>query len=173
MVSLEGFDASKVEPNAPMTPVPKGDYTVIIESDEVKVTKKGDGKYLKLTMQIIDGEYKGRKLWDQLNLWNPSKQASVIAQQTLSAICHAVGILVPVESSRLHNKPMRVSVICKEFEGKLQNEVKGYSKVGEAPPPKLDAKEGTGTSAFSEPIGEAPSKEQTINDLNAQAPWST
>ena len=176
MVSLQGFDASKVEPNAPMTPVPKGDYTAIIESDEVKATKKGDGKYLKLTMQIVDGEYKGRKLWDQLNLWNPSKQASAIAQRTLSAICHAVGVLTPDDSSQLPNKPMTVSVVCKEYNGNVSNEVKGYAKAGSPPATQAHHVVAGGASPaaseFSEPVGEAPDKEKTIADIDAQAPWS-
>jgi len=172
MVSLEGFNAENVEPNAPMSPVPQGEYVVIISGDKVKETKAGTGKYLELEMQIVDGEYKGRKLWDRLNMWNPSKQASEIAQRTLSAICHAVGVLTPRDSSELHNKPLIANVHCREYQGNITNEVKGYKPKS----PNTQAHRVMASPAanqFSEPVGDAPDKEKTIADISAEAPWSS
>lgn len=172
MVSLEGFNAENVEPNAPMSPVPAGDYLVVISGDKLKETKSGTGKYLEIEMQIVEEEYKGRKLWDRLNLWNPSQQASQIAQRTLSAICHAVGVLQPRDSSELHNKPLIVDVRCKEYQGNITNEVKGYKARNTQAHHVMASGKSPAASEFSEPIGEGPDKAKTIADIDAQAPWS-
>jgi hypothetical protein len=66
MPSLSGFNASSVQPATAYEALPAGTYTAIITESEMKSTKRGDGEYLQLTLQIIDGEHSGRKLWDRL-----------------------------------------------------------------------------------------------------------
>lgn len=124
------FDASAVAPREPMDVLPDGDYPVIIEASEWKPTKKQDGTYLELTLQVIDGQHKGRKLWDRLNLSNPNATAMEIAQQTLSAICHATGVMKVSDSAQLHNTPMLAKVKIRQGENGPTNEVKGYKKMG-------------------------------------------
>jgi hypothetical protein len=123
------FDATAVAPREPMDVLREGDYPVLIEASEWKETKKRDGAYLELTLQVTDGEYKGRKLWDRLNLSNPNTAAVDIAQQTLSAICHAVGVLKVSDSAQLHDKPMVAKVKVKQGENGPMNEIKGYKQL--------------------------------------------
>ncbi len=126
------FDASTVSPREPMDVLPDGNYPVIIQASEWKPTKKQDGTYLELTLQVIDGQHKGRKVWDRLNLSNPNSQAVDIAQQTLSAICHAVGVMKVSDSAQLHNVPMLAKLKVKQGENGPMNEVRGYKKMGGA-----------------------------------------
>lgn len=121
------FNAREVKPNS-FDPLPANWYVAIISASETKPTKNGQGSYLQLTLDIVDGEYKGRKLFDRLNLINNNSQAVEIARGTLSAICHAVGVLEPQDSVELHNVPLQVKVIVKKNAetGEMQNEVKGY-----------------------------------------------
>lgn len=114
MADLGGFDASQVEPNQGFDLLPAGEYDAVIVASELKATTAGTGKYLKLELQILSGKFQNRKLWDQLNLWNPSEQAVQIAKGTLSSICRAVGVLTPKDSAELHNKPLRVSLKIKK-----------------------------------------------------------
>jgi len=132
MADLNGYDATQHDPTNPFDPVPAGTYTVAITASEMKPTQAGDGKFLKLEFTIIDGEYRGRKVWDRLNLSNPNQTAVSIAQSTLSAICHAVNVLQPRDSLELHNLPLtaRVTVKRREDTGDLTNEVKAYAKKG-------------------------------------------
>ena len=135
MADLGGFDATKIDPAGDRTPLPAGEYRCIIESSDKKPTKAGTGAYLELVLQVIDGEQKGRKVWDRLNIWNPNADAARIASQTLSAICHAVGIMQPKASEQLHGIPLLVKVAVKERAdrpGEYLNEVKGYTKIGGA-----------------------------------------
>ena len=143
MADLTGFDASKVEPGGGA--IPKGEYqVVIVESDKVP-TKAGTGFLLKLKLQIVEGEHKGRTLTDRLNLWNPNEVASRIAQGTLSAICRAVNVLTPQGSEQLHHKQLTAVVDVRQLDEGVANEVKGYKPRQTSAPPSF----GGGTTPAS------------------------
>jgi hypothetical protein len=132
MANLQGFDANTVEPSNDMEPIPDGKYVAVITDSEMKPTKSGAGNYLQLVFQIVEGEYANRLLWVRLNLDNPNATAVDIARRELSAICRSVGVLVPSDSGDLHNLPCKITVKLKRRNdtGELQNEIKGYAKVG-------------------------------------------
>lgn len=83
------FDATSVEPTTAYELLPAGKYRAQIVESEMRVTKNGMGQFLWLMLDILEGEHKGRKIFDQLNLVNPNPTTVEIAQRTLSAICHA------------------------------------------------------------------------------------
>lgn len=138
MADLGNFNADEHEPLDDFSPIPAGDYLAILSESEVKATKDGQGHYLKLTFEILEGEYKGRKLWSQLNLHNKNATAVKIAQSELSSICRAVKVMQPKDSCELHNLPLLIKVKLKKREdtGEMQNEIKGYESKGKqsAPP---------------------------------------
>jgi hypothetical protein len=141
---LRGFDAREVEPMETFEPIPEGNYVCAITGSEMKPTKAGDGSYLEITFQVIEGEYKGRLLWDRLNLDNKSPVAVKIARSQLASICKSVGVLTPNDSQELHDLPLEVKVGLKRREdtGELANEIKGYAKkptAGQAPQAQTDA----------------------------------
>lgn len=126
------FNADTVEPSAgDFTPVPEGKYVALISDSEMKDTKSGTGQYLQLTFQIIEGQYSGRLLWARLNIRNPNSKAVEIALGELSAICRAIGVATPNDSSELHDKPLEIKVkVRKRMDtGDLTNELKGYYKL--------------------------------------------
>ena len=131
-MALLNFNASLVEPARDYEPIPAGQYEAVATESEMLPTKSGTGSYLKITFEIVSGEYKGRKLWARLNLANPSKTAVEIAQKELSAICRAVGVLVPKDSSELHNIPLMVRVAVVEGAQGPANDIRGYSPRGGA-----------------------------------------
>jgi len=146
MANLGNFDATKVEPAQAPKPVPSGEYVAQVVKSELKPTKAGNGRYLELSIQIMDGPYKGRMLWDRLNIDNPNETAVLIAQQQLSALCHAVGVMQPRDSVQLHNLPfmVRVALVKRADTGEPTNEVKGYKKRESAKPaeaPEVDGEE--------------------------------
>ena len=134
MANLNGFDANEVEPAVGFETIPSGKYLAVITESEIKKTKKGTGKYLEFTFQIIEGEYKGRNQWARLNIENPNPTAVQIAKGELSAICRAVGVMTPKDSVDLHNLPLVITVGMKKREdtGEPTNVVKGFSKKGSA-----------------------------------------
>ncbi len=130
MADLRGFDANAVEPSSDFEPIPAGKYHALITESEMKASKAGTGNYLQLTFQILDGPHKNRLLWARLNLDNPNAVTVQIAKGELSAICRAVGVLAPNDSTDLHNLPLVIHVKCKKRAdtGEIVNEIKGFSK---------------------------------------------
>lgn len=130
------FDANTVEPNAGFSPLPAGKYLAVITEDEMKETSNGRGRYLRLTFEIVDGEYSGRRIWTNLNLENENPKAVQIARGDLSAICRAVGVMQLRDSVELHNIPMVITVRCKTdaISGEIRNEIKGYEPKNTAAP---------------------------------------
>jgi len=130
------FDATTIDPNQPFEVIPAGKYRVQIVASEMRATKDGNGQYLWLEEEILDGDYQGRKLWDRLNLANANQQAVEIAQRTLSALCHAVGELHVADSDQLHFKPMIATVRVRPAKGDYDasNEIRGYEADGAAKP---------------------------------------
>ena len=104
------FDANSVDPTMPFEALPPGRYLVQIVASEMRPTKDGAGQYLLLELDVLKGEYQGRKFFDRLNLVNPNPTAVEIAQRTLSAICHATGKMQVQDSDDLHLIPMTVDV---------------------------------------------------------------
>lgn len=120
------FDSSQVEPQGDFQVLPPGNYTVLVEEAEQKDTKAGTGKYIKLKLQVTDGPSKGRVLFDQINIVNPSQQCVEIGLRCLSALCRAVGIVRLRDETELINK---VAVACVKVKDN-QNEVRTYEPVG-------------------------------------------
>jgi hypothetical protein len=141
------FDSSNIDPSAPFEILPAGDYKVAIVDSSMDPTKNGNGQYLKLHLQVLDGQHKGQILFDRLNLDNPNPKAVEIAQRVLSAICHAVGVLQVSDSSQLHNRPLLARVVIKAAQGEYQasNEIKGYKPASAA----------SATPAFVPPTAQA------------------
>src|SRR4051812_29366677 len=101
------FNAKAVAPQQVFDPIPKGWYLLAITASELKPTKGEGGQALNCEFTVLEGEFKGRKVFDRFNIKNKSKKAEEIGQQQLSAICHAVGVFVVEDSSQLHNKPFQ------------------------------------------------------------------
>ncbi len=167
------FDATNVQPAAALDPIPSGWYNCIMIGSEMKPTEKPGGMYLETTNEVIDGAYKGRKVFDRLNLQNSNPVAVEIAYKQLSAICHAVGVIQVANSQQLHNRPMQVKVSLRaagvnQSNGTAydaNNEVKGYKAIEAAgapvapvapPVPPVAAAPAWAPPAAAAPVAAAP-----------------
>ena len=117
-----------------LEPVPGGVYAVeIVESDTV-VPNSGKGEMLKVTMEVIEGPYVNRKIWDNILYVHPNEDAQRIGQQKIKSICKAVGFAGQLEdSTQLHSVPFQVRVIIEEKDGYApKNVVKAYLEGAQA-----------------------------------------
>ena len=134
MADLGGyFDATNVPTLDEYTPVPAGSYRAAIVRSEFKETKNGQGKYLELVFEILEGPSANRLLTSRLNLMNSNATAVEIARKELSSICHAAGKLKVRDSAELHGIPLVISVAIKKRadNGEPTNEISGYKSVKE------------------------------------------
>ena len=156
------FNANEVEPSVGYEAIPAGKYQAVIVESDMKPNKAGTGEYLQLEFEVIEGEFKGRKLWTRLNLHNPNPDAVRMAQADLSAICHAVNVIHPGDSVELHNLPLTITVKCRKTpDGDIANDIKGYA-------PKAGA-----TGAVTPAAPQQPSPQGTAPSTAPSAPpWA-
>lgn len=143
MSAILNFDASQVAPSVAPEAKPAGWYICMATASEMKPTKDGAGQFLELEFTILaPQEYAGQKFFDRLNLVNTNPVAVEIAFKTLSAICHATGVIQVQDSAALHNRPLQLKVSLRPAgpgaDGVVRdatNEVKGYKAIDGAIPP--------------------------------------
>lgn len=128
------FDASAVAPQVTNGVIPAGTYLAHITESDIRPLASGNGQGLKLTFEIIDGQHKGRRVWDNLNIQHTSETTQRIAQAQLSALCHAVNVIKLEDTSALHYKPVKIKVTVREAQGNYQesNNIKGYESASGA-----------------------------------------
>jgi hypothetical protein len=145
------FNAENVAPSVALEALPAGKYNVVITDSDIKTNRRGDGEYLQFEFEVIDGDYRSRKLWSRLNTNNPNPDAVRMANADLSAICHAVGVLQPRDTVELHNLPLVVTVRCRKTpDGVIVNDIKSYE-------------------AVARPVAPA---SQTVVQSGGSAPWA-
>lgn len=134
-MAMLNFNATAIEPATAYEILPKGKYLCVGIASEMKATKNNTGEYLQITFEIVDGEHKGRKIFERLNIRNANKTAEDIAQRTLSALCRAVGVMQLTDSVQLHDIPVMLDISVEEGKGEYgpQNRIKGYMPAGSAP----------------------------------------
>ena len=108
-IFAQTFDANSVEPSN-FDVFPAGKYLAQIVSSEMRPTTDGRGQYLYLELDILDGQFAGRKLFDRLNLVNDNPDTVDIAKRALSSICRATGQMQVKDSEQLHLIPMIADV---------------------------------------------------------------
>ena len=123
------FDPYAVEPQGDFPIVPPGKTPALIEKAEVRRTKKETGHYIYLEMQILDGPCKGQKLFDQINIQNPSTVCVEIGLRTLSALARAIGLQTVKSVTQLLNQIVIAHVKVKDE----QNSIRTYSAASQAP----------------------------------------
>jgi len=133
-MDLNGFNALEIEPATSYDPIPADWYKAVITETEEKPTKAQTGSYLQLTIEVIEGQHQGRRVFERLNLKNPNVVAVEIAQRSLSSICRSIGVNNPQNSEELMDKPLMIKVAVKPAQGEYgaSNEIKGYDAVGGA-----------------------------------------
>ncbi len=134
------FDATAVEPQQSLDPIPAGTYLAQVTESALRPLKSGNGDGLQLTFEVLDGPFARRKVWMNLNVRHNNGTAQQIGQQQLSALCHAVGVLRLADTTQLHNKPVRIRVaIRKDEQYGDKNEIKGFEAAAGVAAPSLAA----------------------------------
>lgn len=133
-MALLNFNAAEVTPDSGvLDPLPEGWYNVLIDDSEISPTKNGDGAFLRLRFKVADGSFTGRSVYGRYNIRNANEVAQRIALGQLSAIAHAVGVINVVDSTMLHNIPLKIRVKILQDEGYAPtNDIIAYKNINEA-----------------------------------------
>lgn len=121
MSFLDNYDATNA-PTVGFDPLPNGAYPCTVQKVEEK--KEGDDKTtIKATYIVSDGPYKNRRIFHDMRVKWPSEKGQAYGQAHLGMLCKAIGNLKPRDYFEFANKPVVVHLVCKEFNGKIKNEV--------------------------------------------------
>jgi hypothetical protein len=136
IIDFDAVDATEFAPRT-FEALPRGDYTAMITDSVLKDTKSGTGQYIALTMEIIDGSYSGRKIWDNLNVKNQNPTAENIAKASLTRYFSACGqdLQKGADTTALYNIPFKLTLGIDRNDS-TRNTVTGSSALGSAKKPK-------------------------------------
>lgn|SRR5690606_16357407 len=106
------------------SPVPAGDYEIMIT--EVKEMQSKEGKaYVTLVSEIVKGEYRGRKIFDNLYITSENPKAVNIAKRKLNDIAKALDLVVIKEEGDIKHKMLTVNLYIDKDQ---KNQVREYKK---------------------------------------------
>lgn len=128
------FDLNEVPPMDDFIPVPPGNYTCQIAGAEIKETKSRTGHGLTFSLTVLDGPHAGRKVFDFINIANPSQVCQKMGRSVFAALSKACGIVKQRNESfpvaELNGKVVVAHVKVKDD----RNNVRTYSAPGAAAP---------------------------------------
>jgi len=159
-MSVINFDSTKYEEMQEFSPIPAGEYTAIIAEQEIKTTQSGNGEYISLKFQIVEGQHKGRNVFTNLNFNNPNATAVNIAMRELKTICNCFN-LAPTgdfDLNLLLNKPLIIKVGVEKDNrdsNKLRNKLSMYKPYSQQTQPQ---------QAF-QPMQQAPVQQLAKDDI--------
>jgi hypothetical protein len=131
--NFNASEAPEMRTGGTYGPLPEGQYEMVITRTDVKPTKAGTGEYLEAEMQVVDGEFSGRRHWERFNVSNPNKQAEDIAKAALGALCNAVGITNITDTDQLHDVPF-VAMLELDRKDPTRNRIVAYMAAGQSKP---------------------------------------
>jgi len=111
-MSFQGFEVDANQASTGFGPMPEGVYQLMVEKVEDKPNKKGTGALLELTIIVVDGKFKGRKLWENFNYANSNPRAVQMAMASM----HALGLKLDIKQftpQAIVNKPFYARVYVK------------------------------------------------------------
>lgn len=123
------FNAKDSEKMSGFEPIQVGWVIAEVTKTEIKPTKAKTGKYLTCQFKILEPEqYKGRMVFNLLNLVNPNQVAVDIAQKELASLCEACGIDELEDSVELHGIPLglKLGIQAASADYPAKNVIKAY-----------------------------------------------
>lgn len=120
------FNAQQFKPNfgGGGEQLPPGkQYKVVVVDSGTDKTGDGNGGFLFTKLTVVEGPLHGKSQMLRFNLHNTNAKTVEIANEQLSALCHAVGVFQMVDTAQLHDKPFLIDVDWQK--GNAPGEAKG------------------------------------------------
>jgi len=133
MASMQGYDqGAQPEERKKFDIMPRGDYVGQIVESEIKPNRSGTGQVMHLTWELLNEGFKGRKVWQYINVQHGSSpEAHRIGQVELANLKAALGFHGTVPDTLvLHSKAcgleLEVEIGEGKYAGKDKNIVAGF-----------------------------------------------
>lgn len=139
-------------------PLPAGWYSAQISDADVKSTKSGTGKYIRVRYDITGPTHQGRCVFGNINIKNDNVKAEEIGRQQLGDIMRAIGLDVVRDTDQLLGGNLQIKLAIKTDDYGTKNEVKGFKAVSGSSAPK--------------PMATASSEPKPTPTAGSKPPWA-
>lgn len=122
------------------TPLPEGEYNLVIEKAEEKDSKNGD-PMLSLKFKVDGGQYDGRFLFETVMLSHSNPKVVEMGQRKLHSIMLLTGVTAPKDASDFVGRTLttKVKTIKDKGTGEAKNEIVFSVKPNTEAPATKDA----------------------------------
>ncbi|MFZ8889500.1 MAG: DUF669 domain-containing protein [Pseudomonadales bacterium] len=110
------FSASEAPASNDYSPLPAGWYSVRITEAELKDTKAGTGKYIKVRYDVTGGAHAGRVIFGMITVRNPNAKAEEIGRSQLAKLIRSIGLEEVSDTDQLIGGEMLVKVTIRQSE---------------------------------------------------------
>jgi hypothetical protein len=135
----EAFNVDTEEGSPDFAPVPKGQYSATATDAKAGPLKSGRGQAVSVTLEIADGEYAGRLIWDRIIIAHESAEAMKFGRRKFKDLADACGVAGQITDLLvLLHTPLLISVKIEEDESgeyAPKNRVTRYKKIEAAKKP--------------------------------------
>lgn len=153
------INPAEIEPGRGFGTIPGAEYIMQIIENEVQPAGTGKGQVLKLTWDVVDGEYEKSRVWENVNFLHDNPKAQLIGQQHIKEICDAVGFQGNLDDADvLMFIPCRVLVGIERGKPRPEggvyddkNTIKRVKPIGAAPAPAGKAPVAPATTTAAKP----------------------
>ena len=110
--------------------IPAGEKLLVeVEQSDYVQNRNGDGHIAKFTIGVIKGDYKGRKVFLNLNLDHPNEKAVEMAEAEFVSLIRSCKLTAVEDTEELHNIPFMIEVGIQASTNKQyddQNNIRKY-----------------------------------------------
>ena len=146
-----GMDVSQAEAFQDYSPLPPGEYHVLVTDSQIRKNPNNGTQDLQFTLKVTDGEHAGRLIFDTFRLWSTSQKAVEYAKRKLHTMATAAHLPGRInDSAELHGKQMIVKVAIDTYNDKERNEVKMYKPLPSGYSPEHQQQQAQPTQAAAQ-----------------------
>ena len=90
--------------------LPAGEYTAVVEDSDFRPTKSGSGELISVTLQVIEGQHRGRKIFDNMNIKHEKEIVQKIGKESFAELLRACGKPRIKDTAEIHGIPILIRV---------------------------------------------------------------
>tara|TARA_B100000676_G_C18028651_1_gene817177 strand:- start:600 stop:1115 length:516 start_codon:yes stop_codon:yes gene_type:complete len=149
------------------TPIPPGNYHVVIFDSDQRDNNQGTGRWLRLGFEVKGGPQDGKDFSVFYNIKHSNPVAEKIAVEELSRLCRAIGLSGTAENEEdiLNNELIVETKIDVDKEGTERVAVKKYKPLPKAAPAPQAPTKAANQNNFDDPVPNLGGEEK--------APWQS
>ena len=133
--AINAADLPETQGEGDFSPLPEGKYQATVLTATLKHTKAGTGQYIDIQWSITGPSHANRRIFDMLNIKNPSQAAENIGRRQLGELLRVAGIPVIRDTDQLIGVAATITLKIRKQAGyKDSNSVTRYEPIAAGSP---------------------------------------